>query len=96
MDVDVKQHFQFGGMAALFSYPVEAARLDIVKQFLTPNQCSPKQHKTLEATEIMLQLIAADREVAALPQWLVEKYAITLPIKALRLGENGLQKNNLS
>lgn len=147
IDIDIKQRFQFGGMAALFNhdidllvtpdplfrngiefepvfayeqvlvtakdhpfatrpyilpedmsnqvlytYPVEAERLDIYKDFLTPAHCSPKQHKTIETTEIMLQLVAANRGVATLPHWLVKEFQETLPIVAVRLGKKGISK----
>ena len=148
VDIDVKQRFQFGGMAALFNYdidllitpdpiqkdsivfeavfpyelvlvvsqssmlsaltqvtpaeltdqtlltyPVETARLDIFQQFLLPARCMPRQHKTLEATDIILQMVAANRGVAAMPKWLALEYAQTLPIKMLRLGSNGIHKH---
>ncbi|MCO7223248.1 LysR family transcriptional regulator [Pleionea sp. CnH1-48] len=147
VDVDVKQKFQFGGMAALFNheidilvtpdpleikgikfspvfdyeqvlvvattnalathttvspealsnevlftYPVEKERLDIFKNFLIPANCQPKKHKLIEATEMMLQMVAADRGVATLPLWLVNEYQDSLPIKAVRLGDKGLPK----
>lgn len=148
VDVDVKQAFQFGGMAALFNhdidilvtpdplnkkgiefipvfayeqvlvvaanhklagrdfatpadlqdqvlytYPVETDRLDIYQQFLTPAQCTPKKHKVIEATEMMLQMVVADRGVATLPLWLVEEQAKTLPIVPVKLGPKGIQKH---
>lgn len=147
IDLDVKQRFQFGGMAALFNhdidllvtpdpiqmkaihfepvfpyelvlvvsqhnplsekgvvypqdlseevlitYPVEPSRLDIYKQFLTPDNCRPRKHKTLETTEIILQMVAANRGVTALPLWLADEYTETLPIKSIRLGEKGIHK----
>ncbi|OPX56409.1 LysR family transcriptional regulator, regulator for metE and metH [Oceanospirillum multiglobuliferum] len=147
VDLDVKQRFQFGGMAALFNhdidilvtpdpiqkegiifepvfpyeqvlivsthnplsqnafitpeqlrsetlftYPVEIERLDIFQQFLLPAHCRPKKHKTLEATEIILQMVAANRGVATLPAWLGQEYAQTLPIGLVRLGQAGLHK----
>lgn len=76
----------------LFSYPVEPMRLDIFSQFLTPAKCSVKQHKNIETTEIMLQLVTAGRGVCALPGWLVDQYAKTMPIKSLRFGEKGISK----
>ncbi|GHG62963.1 LysR family transcriptional regulator [Alishewanella longhuensis] len=148
VDIDVKQKFQFGGMAALFNYdidilitpdpiqkdninfeavfpyeqvlivsklnklsklasitpaqlteqtlltyPVDLARLDIFQQFLLPAQCLPKKHKTLEDTDIILQMVAANRGVAALPKWLALEYAKTLPIVPLRLGSKGIHKH---
>ncbi|MDO3384814.1 LysR family transcriptional regulator [Gilvimarinus sp. SDUM040013] len=147
VDVDVKQQFQFGGMAALFghdidllvtpdplfkpgvvftpvfdyqqvlvvplnhwlsdrryvepkdlagevliSYPVPIERLDIYNKFLQPAGISPKRHKTIETTDIMLHTVASGRGVAALPGWLVEEYAQTLPIMALPLGKAGVSK----
>lgn len=76
----------------LFSYPVEPLRLDIFSQFLNPAKCSVKKHKLIETTEIMLQMVAAERGVCALPGWLVDEYAKSMPIKSLRLGEQGISK----
>jgi LysR family transcriptional regulator for metE and metH len=60
---------------ALITYPVDTGRLDIYNQFLQPAGISPKRHKTIETTDIMLQMVASGRGVAALPRWLVESYA---------------------
>lgn len=76
----------------LFSYPVEPERLDIFSQFLTPAKCSVKKHKIIETTEIMLQMVAAGRGICALPGWLVDEFAKTMPIKSLRFGEAGISK----
>ena len=46
----------------LITYPVSPERLDIYSQFLQPANSSPRQHKTIETTEIMLQMIAAGRD----------------------------------
>jgi len=76
----------------LFSYPVEPTRLDIFSQFLTPAKCSVKKHKIIETTEIMLQMVAAGRGICALPGWLVDEFAKTMPIKSLQIGEQGIEK----
>ena len=76
----------------LFTYPVEPQRLDIFSQFLFPAKCSVKQHKIIETTEIMLQMVAAGRGVCALPGWLVEEYVKSMPIKSLRFGDMGIGK----
>jgi len=76
----------------LITYPVEQSRLDIYNAFLTPAQCSPKDHKVIETTDIMLQMVVARRGVAALPRWLAEEYQQYLPLKCLRLGDQGVQK----
>ncbi len=147
VDIDVKQKFQFGGMAALFNhdidllvtpdpivrdgitfipvfdyeqvlvvgrqhpfanrdfvhpedmttqvlytYPVELDRLDIYREFLFPANCLPKKRKSIEATEIMLQLVSANKGVTTLPRWLVEQYQKNMPLTAVGLGESGIQK----
>lgn len=76
----------------LISYPVEIERLDIYNQFLLPAGCQPKRHKTIETTDIMLQMVASGRGVAALPRWLVDEYAGKLAISAVRLGAGGIAK----
>lgn len=147
IDLDVKQRFQFGGMAALFNhdidilvtpdpikmkaihfepvfpyelvlivndenplakrsniqpqdlanqtlitYPVEPERLDIFQQFLLPANCRPKKHKTMEATEIILQMVSANRGVTVLPNWLANEYTKKLPVQGISLGEEGVHK----
>lgn len=77
----------------LLSYPVEPERLDIYTQFLNPAKCAVKQHKTIETTEIMLQLVAAGRGVSALPGWLVDEFANTMAITSLRFGQAGISKH---
>ncbi|TAN10627.1 MAG: LysR family transcriptional regulator [Burkholderiaceae bacterium] len=147
VDVDVKQAFQFGGIAALLdrqidllvtpdpvnvaglhfepvfdyeqvlvvgrehplasaravrpeqlagevliTYPVTLDRLDIYTQFLNPAGIVPRRHKTIETTDIMLQMVASGRGVTALPRWLVGEYAQQLGLVALRLGAKGVPK----
>ena len=76
----------------LITYPVEIERLDVYSQLLLPAKCSPKKHKIIETTDIMLQMVAANRGVAALPDWLVAEYAASMPIKAIRMGSRGISK----
>ncbi|MEL6115204.1 LysR substrate-binding domain-containing protein [Photobacterium sp. SP02] len=77
----------------LITYPVEQSRLDVYSQFLTPAKCSPRKHKLIETTDIMLQMVAAGRGVAALPKWLAKEYEEKMPIVAVRLGESGIHKH---
>lgn len=76
----------------LITYPVPSERLDIFNQFLTPAGISPRQHKTTETTDILLQMVASGRGVSALPQWLVQEYVSQLNIVPMRLGRGGIQK----
>ncbi|WP_198970786.1 LysR family transcriptional regulator [Xylophilus sp. ASV27] len=76
----------------LITYPVATERLDIYNQFLMPAGVTPKRHKTIETTDIMLQMVASGRGVAALPRWLVQEYADNMDIVPVRLGRHGIAK----
>lgn len=76
----------------LVSYPVPPERLDIYSMFLTPAGIIPKRHKPIETTDIMLQMVASGRGVAALPRWLVLEYADKMDVVPVRLGKHGIAK----
>jgi len=76
----------------LITYPVSPERLDIYTQFLTPAGITPRRHKTIETTDIMLQMVASGRGVAALPRWLVQEYASKLDVVPVKLGRQGIAK----
>ncbi|QFQ88781.1 LysR family transcriptional regulator [Paracoccus kondratievae] len=75
----------------LITYPVSPERLDIFTQFLVPGHCLPKRHRTVETTEMMLQLVAAERGVSAVPDWILREEGAGLPVRAVRLGQ-GISK----
>ena len=76
----------------LITYPVATDRLDIYTQFLMPAGIGPRRHKTIENTDIMLQMVASGRGVAALPRWLAEEYAAKMDVVPVRLGPRGIAK----
>ena len=76
----------------LITYPVSIERLDIYNLFLLPAGVSPKRHKIIETTDILLQMVASGRGVSALPRWLVEQYSSQLDLVPVRLGEHGVAK----
>ena len=76
----------------LITYPVDIERLDVYNQFLLPAGITPRRHKTIETTDIMLQMVASGRGVAALPRWLVEEYADAMDLVPVRLGRHGIAK----
>jgi LysR family transcriptional regulator, regulator for metE and metH len=76
----------------LITYPITTDRLDIYTKFLTPAGASPKRHKLIETTDIMLQMIASGRGVGALPRWLVEEEAARFDVAPVRLGSDGIAK----
>jgi LysR family transcriptional regulator for metE and metH len=76
----------------LITYPVAPDRLDIYTEFLQPAGMAPKRHKTIETTDVMLQMVASQRGVAALPRWLVQEYAGKFDVVPVRLGQTGIAK----
>lgn len=76
----------------LITYPVEIERLDVYSHFLLPAGIVPKRHKVIETTEIMLQMVACGRGVAALPAWLVAEHARTMDVVPVKLGSEGIAK----
>ena len=76
----------------LLTYPVGTERLDIYSLFLTPAGISPRKHKTIETTDIMLQMVASGRGVAALPRWLVDERASKFEVLPIKLGQKGVAK----
>src|SRR5690606_869067 len=58
----------------LIAYPVEAKRLDIIANFMSPKQVNFKSMRTTELTAMLIQLVASERGVAALPDWVVAEY----------------------
>lgn len=76
----------------LITYPVPPERLDIYTQFLMPAGITPRRHQTIETTDIMLQMVACGRGVAALPRWLAQEYARKMKLTSVRLGPRGIAK----
>jgi LysR family transcriptional regulator, regulator for metE and metH len=76
----------------LLTFPVDIQRLDVFTQFLLPAGIKPQAHKTLEALEIMLLLVAQGRGVCTLPDWLAAKVQKDYPISMIGLGEPGVDK----
>lgn len=58
----------------LIAYPVEQQRLDIIDKFLAPNGVMPAHIRTTELTAMLVQLVASERGVAALPDWVSSEY----------------------
>lgn len=77
----------------LLTVPVGVERLDIYTRFLIPADCRPKRRTAIETIELMLQLAAAGRGVAVLPDWILREQGAGMPLTALRIGETGLHKS---
>jgi LysR family transcriptional regulator for metE and metH len=76
----------------LITYPVAIERLDIYTHFLMPAGVTPRIHRTIESTDLILEMVACGRGVGALPRWLVEERMKDVAIAAVRLGRRGVPK----
>ncbi|APZ43993.1 LysR family transcriptional regulator [Acidihalobacter ferrooxydans] len=77
----------------LISYPVPTDRLDLYTRFLLPAGVRPRRRKLIETTDIMLQMVAGGRGVAALPRWLVDEYADRIAVTPRPIGPQGIVKD---
>ena len=57
----------------LITYPVERARLDVFSQLLIPARVEPRAVRQVELTAVILLLVAANRGVSVLPDWVVRE-----------------------
>lgn len=57
----------------LITYPVDQARLDVFSQLLTPAKVMPAAVRQVELTAVILLLVASNRGVAVLPDWVVRQ-----------------------
>lgn len=71
----------------LIAYPVEQKRLDVIAKFLEPAGISPKNIRTTELTAMLIQLVASERGVSALPDWVASEYEKKGWIVSRPLGE---------
>ena len=76
----------------LITYPVAPERLDIFTQFLVPAGQMPRRHRTVETSDLMLQMVAAGRGLSAMPDWLVAEYTGNAGLRTLRIGKKGIAK----
>ena len=57
----------------LITYPVEHARLDVFSQLLTPAGVEPAAIRQVELTAVILLLVASNRGITVLPDWVVRE-----------------------
>ncbi|MCF2904615.1 LysR family transcriptional regulator [Octadecabacter sp. CECT 8868] len=76
----------------LITYPVERARLDVFSQLLTPAKVAPKDLRQVELTAVILLLVASNRGVAVLPDWVVRQASYGSDYITRPLTEKGLTR----
>ncbi len=74
----------------LITYPVNRRRLDIFSRFLQPAGVEPAAVRQAELTAIILLLVASQRGVAALPDWVLQEAAQKSSLTSRPLGAQGM------
>ena len=76
----------------LITYPVERYRLDVFSQLLNPVKVEPRAVRQVELTAVILLLVASNRGVAVLPDWVVREVRYNSDYVTRPLTETGLTR----
>ena len=76
----------------LITYPVERPRLDVFSQLLMPAKVEPRSVRQIELTAVILLLVASNRGVAVLPDWVVREVRYNSEYVTRPLTEHGLTR----
>jgi LysR family transcriptional regulator for metE and metH len=76
----------------LITYPVERSRLDVFSQLLIPANVEPAEVRQAELTAVILLLVASNRGVAVLPDWVVREVKYSSDYVTRPLTETGITR----
>ncbi|MCR8828120.1 LysR family transcriptional regulator [Pseudosulfitobacter koreensis] len=76
----------------LITYPVERSRLDVFSQLLFPAKVEPASVRQAELTAVILLLVASNRGVAVLPDWVVREVKYSSDYVTRPLTSKGLTR----
>ncbi|NPD20666.1 LysR family transcriptional regulator [Alterinioella nitratireducens] len=76
----------------LITYPVERGRLDVFSQLLHPAGVEPRAVRQVELSAVILLLVASNRGVAVLPDWVVRETRSNASFITRPLTETGLTR----
>lgn len=90
----VKHYVEAGDFRreTLISYPVERSRLDVFSQVLIPAKVEPAAVRQVELTAVILLLVASNRGVAVLPDWVVREVKYSSDYVTRPLTKNGVTR----
>ena len=75
----------------LLTLPAEEDRLEVFREFLAPAKVRPAHLRRVDREEIMVQLVASGRGVAAVPNWVANDALARGWVRGLRLGRDGVR-----
>ncbi|MEP1961998.1 LysR family transcriptional regulator [Tateyamaria sp.] len=76
----------------LITYPVERTRLDVFSQLLIPAKVEPAGVRQAELTAVILLLVASNRGVSVLPDWVVREVKYSSDYVTRPLTKDGLTR----
>ena len=76
----------------LITYPVERSRLDVFSQLLIPAKVEPASVRQVELTAVILLLVASNRGVSVLPDWVVREVKYSSDYVTRPLTEKGITR----
>ncbi len=76
----------------LITYPVDRPRLDVFSQLLTPAGIEPASIRQVELTAVILLLVASNRGVSVLPDWVVREVRYNSDYVTRPLTEGGITR----
>ena len=76
----------------IITYPVGREKLDVFTTLLTPAKVEPRGHRRVELTEVILMLVASDRGVTVLPDWVLREIKSNADYITRPLTKDGIGK----
>jgi LysR family transcriptional regulator for metE and metH len=76
----------------LITYPVERTRLDVFSQLLIPAKVEPAAIRQVELTAVILLLVASNRGVSVLPDWVVREVKYSSDYVTRPLTKSGITR----
>ncbi len=76
----------------LITYPVDKTRLDVFTQLLTPAKVEPRAIRQVELTAVIMLLVASNRGISVLPDWVLRDSRYNHEYVTRRLTANGVTR----
>lgn len=76
----------------LITYPVDRTRLDVFTEVLSPAKVEPRSMRQVELTAVILLLVASNRGVSVLPDWVVREVRYNSDYVTRPLTKTGITK----
>lgn len=76
----------------LIAYPVDRSRLDVFSMLLMPAKVEPRAIRRVELTAVILLLVASNRGVTVLPDWVLREVSVSSDYITRPITEGGLTR----